>query len=212
MEISRDELNNVSQPILADRSDDIDRNLTLNVLTVARVGFTSGLDASTISVLRVDDRHIFFSFICGLNVVFANDIKLTSSLTHILVLNDTDVSVDVESLSAGSVISSNLVAYRKVVFLRGARGSQSTAEGINDRRETTDCLSGLLEALFHERSRVTSEEGELLLSELWVISSSEKDRCDLTFVGRLLIATGRRIVHGGRESRLLSTRSSHAGL
>jgi hypothetical protein len=150
VEISRDELDDVSEPVLADRCDDVHRNFTLNVLTVAGVGLASSLNASDISVLRVHNRHVFLSFVCGLNIVFSDNIELAPGVTNVLVFDNADLGVDVESFSTWSVVGSNLVADREIVFLRGARSGQSTAEGVNDGRKAADGLLRLLEALSHE--------------------------------------------------------------
>jgi hypothetical protein len=60
VEISRNKLDDVSQPILSNGSNDINRNLVLNILSVSSVRHFSGLNSSLVDVLWVEQSIVLF--------------------------------------------------------------------------------------------------------------------------------------------------------
>lgn len=108
----------------------------------------------------------------------------------ILVLDIPGLKVNVESLSTGSEVGSNSVTDRQIVSLGGDWGGQGSAEWINHWWESAHCLRWLLEVLLHKSPWVTGKERELLVASHWVVSSSEKLRCDFSIILRLLVPSG----------------------
>ena len=71
MQIARDQLDDVGEPVLSDWSNHINGYFILDILTVASVGDFSGFDSSRIGVLRIDESFVFLLFVgwfnpCGL--------------------------------------------------------------------------------------------------------------------------------------------------
>jgi hypothetical protein len=111
MKITGDELDNVGQPVLSDGSDHIDTDFVLNILAVAVVRHTAGVDTTGVSVLRVDDSIVLFGFVSGLKIAFTDNIKLGASLRYVLVADDASVNIDVETLARWGKVGTNLVRY-----------------------------------------------------------------------------------------------------
>jgi hypothetical protein len=74
MEISRDEFNDVGEPVLSDGSNHIDLDLILNVPLVSVVGDLSGVYFDIASNLTSHDSLILFGFVGWLHIPLIDDV------------------------------------------------------------------------------------------------------------------------------------------
>lgn len=159
MEVSWDQLDNMRQPVLSDWCDHIDRDLILNVLSVPRIRDLSGLDSSLVSSLWVDEGFVLLLLISWLdhrdNSIWAlTDDILFATFLDVFEFDDSGLAIDVESLGRGSVIGTDLVAYREVVSLARDWGSQCSAEGVDDWWVSALGFAWLLEGLSHQGASI----------------------------------------------------------
>lgn len=105
MEVARDQLNDVSEPVLPDRSNDVHRDLVLNVLAIPLVTDLSGLDAALIDALWVEESIVLLLAVgrfdrseARVRTSASSDAELGDTSIHVLVLDNTLVSVDIEAL------------------------------------------------------------------------------------------------------------------
>ena len=111
MKIAGDKLDYMGKPVLSDGSNHVNTDFVFNILAITVVGHTAGVDTTGVSVLRVNDSIILFSFISGLEIAFTDDVKLGASLRYVLVADDASVNIDVETLARGGEVGTNLVRY-----------------------------------------------------------------------------------------------------
>lgn len=182
VKIAGDKLDDVGEPVLSDGSDHVNTDFVLNILAVSVVGHTAGVDTTGVSVLGVDHSIVLFSFISGLEIAFTYDVQLGASLRHVLVADDASVDVDVETLTAGGEVGTNLVRNRQVVALGADWGGQGAAERVYDWREATHSLVRSAEAEGHQLFRVVGQETELLLTSHGIVASAKKFTCDACLV------------------------------
>lgn len=120
-------------------------------------------------------------------------VQLGGVLSHLLVLDESLVSIDEESFSSRSEVGTDLVAHTEVVLLRRDRSSQGSAKCINDWRISALGLSRLLEGLVHQSMSIRGQVREVLLPGHWVVTCSEEFLSDLTISVRLSVPTTRRV-------------------
>ena len=60
MQVARNELDDVREPVLPDRGNDVHRNLILNVLPVSLLADLSRLDVAFIDTLGVEECVVLF--------------------------------------------------------------------------------------------------------------------------------------------------------
>jgi len=194
VQVARDQLNDVSKPVLADGGDHIYGDLILNVLAVPVVRDAASIDSGRVCVAGVHASVVLFRFICGLNIAVSHDIKLSSSLVDVFVAHNASLNVDVEAFTTGSEVGSNLMRNRKVVTLGRDWGSKSAAEGIDDRGEAAHGFVRATEALGHEGFRIVGEERELLLGGHRVVTGSKELASDAGLIEGLLELAGGRVI------------------
>ena len=112
VQITRDQLNDVSEPVLANRGNHVNRDLVLNVLSVAVVRDAASVDAVRVSILWVHDSVILLSLISRLTFTLFDDIKLGASLIDVLITNDSSLDIDVETFARRGVVGTNFVGDR----------------------------------------------------------------------------------------------------
>jgi hypothetical protein len=188
MQVTRNEFYDVSEPVLTDRSNDIDLDLVLNILSVPPVGDLTGTHVRITKCRLSHDSLILLGLVGRLNVLFAYDVQLGSCIVDVLESNRAGIHINVEALSARGKVSSNAMTHGKVVPLRRDWCGKSPAEGVNYGWESTGRLRGLLEVLVHEGTRITCQERELLVLGHGVITSSKELRRDLCVVVGLAVA------------------------
>jgi hypothetical protein len=78
MQVTRNEFYDVSEPVLTDRSNDIDLDLVLNILSVPPVGDLTGTHVRITKCRLSHDSLILLGLVGRLNVLFAYDVQLGS--------------------------------------------------------------------------------------------------------------------------------------
>lgn len=117
MQVARNKFNDVRQPVLADWSNHVDRDLVLNVLAVALVRDFASLDPARVAVRGVHDGFVLFFLVGRLDVVLIDDVQLGAGVVDVLVAHVAEFHIDVEAFSCGGVVGSDLVADGQVVLL-----------------------------------------------------------------------------------------------
>lgn len=196
MKVSWNQFNDVGEPVLADRSDNVHRNLIVNVLTVALVGNLAGLDSALVSTLRVHDGFILLASVCWLHIFITDYVELRAGVIDVLVLYAANVGIDVEAFTTRCEVSAYAMAHREVVALGADRGSQGPAERVDHRRESAHRFRGPLEAHGYELAWVVGDERELLVLCHGIITCTEEIRGNFSFTMRLLEASGGRVILG----------------
>ena len=176
----------MSQPILTNWSNHIDRNFIFNVLSVPVVRNSSGIYASWVGILRIHNCVILFCLVSWLHVGFLCDIELGTCLVDVFVPNYSSFNIDIEPFAARRKIGSNFMRNREIVSLTGNWSSKSSAERINNGREPAICFQGSFEALSHERARIIGKQTKLLLRGHRVITRSKELRSNFAFVHRFV--------------------------
>lgn len=109
MQITRNQLNDVRQPVLSNRRNHVNRDLVFDVLTVAIVTHSACVNPARVSILRVHHGIVLLGFLCGLYVCFFSDVKLGTSLTNILVAHNSCFDIDIEALTSWGKVCSDLM-------------------------------------------------------------------------------------------------------
>lgn len=99
MQVTRDQLYDVRQPVLANRGNHIDGNLVFDVLPVAVVGDAAGVDAVRIRMLRVHDSVILLRFVSRLCFTLLDDVELRAGFIDVLIAHDSSLDVNVETFA-----------------------------------------------------------------------------------------------------------------
>lgn len=99
MQVTRDQLYDMRQPVLANRGNHIDGDLVFDVLPVAVVGDAAGVDAVRICMLWVHDSVILLSFVSGLCFTLLYDVELCAGLIDVLIAHDSSLDVNVETFA-----------------------------------------------------------------------------------------------------------------
>ena len=109
MQVSRDKLNDMGEPILADGGDNVDRDLILDVLPVAVVGDLASGDFAEVRVVWVHNCFILLCFVCRFGVSVVDDVKFSASVIDVLVPYDTSFYINVEAFTARGEVSADSV-------------------------------------------------------------------------------------------------------
>ena len=109
MQITRNQLDYVSQPVLSNGRNHVNRDLVFDILTVAIVTHSASVDPSRVSILRMHHRIVLFCLVCGLHVCLFSNVKLSASLTNILVAHNSCFDIDIEALTRRSEVCTNLM-------------------------------------------------------------------------------------------------------
>ena len=137
MQVPRNEFYDVSEPVLTDRSNDVDLDLVLNILSVSPVGDLTGTHVRITKCRLSHDSLILLGLVGRLNVLFAYDVQLGSCIVDVLESNRAGIHINVEALSARGEVRSNTVTHGKIVPLRGDWGRKGPAKGVNHGWEAT---------------------------------------------------------------------------
>jgi len=109
VKVTRDQLNDMGKPVLADGSNHIDLNLVLNVLTVTMEGDLAGTDVLVTQNLFAHDSIVLLLLISRTDVVVAHDLELGTTVVDVLITYGAGINIDVETFARRCEVSSNAV-------------------------------------------------------------------------------------------------------
>jgi len=109
VQITRNQLDDVRQPVLSNWRNHVNRNLIFDVLTVAIVTHSACVNPSRVGILRVHHSIVLFGFLCGLHVCFFSNVKLGTRLINIFVAHNSCFDIDIEALTSWGKVCSDLV-------------------------------------------------------------------------------------------------------
>jgi hypothetical protein len=137
------------KPILSNWCNNINWDFIFNILSVSLIWNFSCLNSFLVCFLGLHDCFIFFFLISRYYIVVINDIKLSTSVVYILILNISCIWINIEAFGTLCKVSSYSMTDWEIMPLRRNRCCQCSTERVDYRWISTKSFSRLLEAQSH---------------------------------------------------------------